>query len=243
MTRVGIITQARTTSTRLPNKVLMEIGGRRVLDHHIDRLLPSGFPVFVATTTNEADDPIADLADARGVGVHRGSESDVLARFAGCASEAGLEAVVRVTSDCPLIDPGVLTTVVARYLSDPGPRVYVSNVLERSFPRGFDVEVFSAEALAQANKQATSATQREHVTPYLYQRPEGEVELRHVLWPQDKSSYRVTLDTEQDLALITALIVEHGAARLDCAAIIDVLDHHPELVAINADIVQKGVEE
>ncbi|MCB8044824.1 hypothetical protein JM654_13600 [Microbacterium oxydans] len=101
MTRVGIITQARMTSTRLPGKVLLAAGGRTLLDHHIDRLQKLDLPLVVATTTNASDDPIAALAVSRGARVFRGSETDVLGRFAGAARDAGLDVVVRVTSDCP----------------------------------------------------------------------------------------------------------------------------------------------
>src|SRR5690606_18445145 len=104
VTRVGIITQARMTSTRLPGKVLTRIGGKSALEHHLDRLREADAPVIVATTTNASDDPLADRAESLGYSVFRGSEHDVLSRFAGAAREHALDVVVRVTSDCPLID-------------------------------------------------------------------------------------------------------------------------------------------
>jgi spore coat polysaccharide biosynthesis protein SpsF len=239
LTRVGIITQVRTTSSRLPGKVLIEIGGRRVLDHHLDRLEPTGLPVVVATTVNSADDPVVDIAAARGLACCRGSEDDVLSRFYSCAEANELEALVRVTSDCPLIDPGVITSGVDTYLSQDDPLCYVSNGMQRTFPRGLDFEVLSFRALSLAHQQATEPADREHVTTYLKNNAASGVRLHNVTWPVDKSMYRITLDTADDLTLIRALIEEYDAARLDCAGIIAVLDAHPELAALNAHVEQK----
>jgi spore coat polysaccharide biosynthesis protein SpsF len=242
MTRTGVVTQARLGSTRLPGKVLMEAGDRTMLDHHIDRLVTAGLPVFVATTDAQADDQLAEVVVRRDVPVFRGSETDVLSRYAGCARENQLDVVVRVTSDCPLIDGEVVAEGVARFLQlarEHGDDVFVSNTLERTYPRGLDFEVFAADALYRAEESATAPRDREHVTPWLYS---GAHRLSHLVqqrWPVDRSRYRVTLDTAEDLELIRRLIEEHGAASLDCAGIIDVLDDHPELVAINAHVAQK----
>lgn len=243
MTRVGIITQARTTSTRLPRKVLIEVAGKTLLDHHLDRLAASRLPVLVATTSNATDDEIAALAADRGLVVYRGSESDVLSRFHECAEENGLDVVVRVTSDCPLIDGELIASAVQEYVEAGDPWLYLSNALERTFPRGFDFEVFSAKALADAHAHAGEAAQREHVTPYLYANGSGRIHLRNIAWREDKSGYRVTLDTPDDLALIRALIEDHQAASLPCGEIIGVLDQHPELVAINRHVEQKKLGE
>lgn len=227
------------TSTRLPGKVLLELDGRPLLDYHLDRLASSGLPVFVATTLNDTDDPIVDLALARGVPVYRGSEADVLSRFAGCAVEHGLDVVVRVTSDCPLIDGRIIADAVSSYVEAGDPDLYLSNALVRTFPRGFDFEVFSGALLAEAHEQATAQFQREHVTPFLYGNANGRTRLQNVTWPEDKSAYRVTLDTPDDLLVIRALIEDHAAATLDCAGIIRVLDAHPEIAGLNAHVEQK----
>jgi spore coat polysaccharide biosynthesis protein SpsF len=238
VTRTGIVTQARTTSTRLPRKVLLEAGGRTMLDHHLDRLATSGLPVVVATTTNDTDDEIAALADGRGLPVHRGSEDDVLSRFHGAAVEHGLDVVVRVTSDCPLIDGPLIRDAVRDFVAAGDPALYLSNTLERSFPRGFDFEVFGAAALADAHARATRPAEREHVTPYLYA-GEGRAHLRSITWPVDRSAYRVTLDTPDDLLLIRALVEEHDAQRMTVGQVIALLDVHPELVALNSHVEQK----
>ena len=239
MTRVGVITQARTTSTRLPGKVLIDVAGRSLLDHHLDRLASTGAEVLVATTVNAADDPIADIAAGRGLACHRGSEHDVLGRFHDCATAAGLDVVVRVTSDCPLIDGHIVAAAIAQYVAARDDNLYLSNALRRTFPRGMDFEVFSAGALADAAQRATAPAHREHVTPYLYENAGGLTRLAHVTWPEDRSGYRITLDTPDDLTLIRALIEDHAAHRLDCAGIIALLDEHPELAGINSHVEQK----
>lgn len=239
MTRVGIITQARTTSTRLPEKVLLEAAGRTMLDHHLDRLEEAGLEVLVATTVNAADDRIADLAARRSILATRGSEEDVLARYAGAAEEAALDVVVRVTSDCPLIDARVIQRGVERYLELDDPYAYVSNTIDRTFPRGFDFEIFSAQALFEADAEASDPAEREHVTPYLYANRSGRVTLHPIRRHSDASRYRVTLDTREDLVLLRALIEEHGAQDLDAEAIIGILNAHPQLASLNAHVEQK----
>jgi spore coat polysaccharide biosynthesis protein SpsF len=236
LAHVGVVTQARMTSTRLPGKVLMTAGGRTMLAHHVTRLQGAGLPVYVATTTNATDDPIVAAAADLGVPVHRGSEDDVLGRYVGAVQEFGLETVVRVTSDCPLIDGEVVAGGVAVFEAAGDPRLYVSNTQPRSYPRGFEFEVFSAQALLEAGRDAHSPAEREHVTPYLYS---GLFPMRSVERTGDASAFRITLDTPEDLIVITRLIEEHAAADLDAEAIIAVLEAHPDLVAVNAHVQQK----
>lgn len=242
MTRIGVVTQARVGSTRLPGKVLIEAAGRTMLDHHIDRLSAAGLTVYVATTDTPGDDRLAELVQGRGLPVFRGSDDDVLSRYAGCARANELQVVVRVTADCPLIDGDVVAEGVTRFLQlyeEHGDDVYLSNTIERTYPRGLDFEVFAATALYRADRAATRRSDREHVTPWLYT---GADRLSHLVqqrWPVDRSHYRVTLDTAEDLELIRRLLEEHGAAGLDCAGLIRLLDRHPELVALNAEVAQK----
>jgi spore coat polysaccharide biosynthesis protein SpsF len=240
--RVGVVTQARMGSTRLPGKVWIEAAGRTMLDHHLDRLVAAGLDVYVATTDSADDDRVADLAQRRGIAAFRGSEEDVLSRFAGCARAHDLDVVVRVTSDCPLIDGDIVADGVTRFLQlreQHGDDVYLSNTLERTYPRGFDFEVVAAAALQRADREATARRDREHVTPWLYAGPHRLPHLVQVRRAVDRSSYRVTLDTAEDLELIRRLIEEYDAATLDCSGVIAVLDAHPELVALNADVAQR----
>jgi spore coat polysaccharide biosynthesis protein SpsF len=242
MTRVGIITQARTTSTRLPGKVLIAVAGQTLLEHHLDRLASAGAQVLVATTANAADDPIVDIALTRGLACHRGSEHDVLSRFHDCATSAGLDVIVRVTSDCPLIDGQIIAAAIEQYLATADENLYLSNALRRTFPRGMDFEIFSAHALVEAAHHATAPAHREHVTPYLYENVGGHTTIGHVTWSEDRSDYRITLDTPDDLTLIRTLIEDHHAHRLDCAGIVALLDQHPELARINQHIEQKTLD-
>ena len=242
MSRAGVVTQARVGSSRLPGKVLLEAAGRTMLDHHLDRLIAAGLDVCVATSGSPADDPVAALARGRGVPVFRGSEDDVLSRYAGCAREHGLDVVVRVTSDCPLIDGRVVAEGLDRFRQlrqQHGDELYLSNTLERTYPRGLDFEVFPAAALFRADREATAQADREHVTPWLYAGSHRLANLVQQCWPVDRSAYRVTLDTAEDLRLIRLLLEDHGAATLDCAGLVALLDAHPELVAVNAGVQQK----
>jgi spore coat polysaccharide biosynthesis protein SpsF len=243
--KIGIITQARATSTRLPAKVLLTAGGRTFLEHHLDRLLATDLPVIVATTTNDDDEPIVEIAEKAGLQVFRGSELDVLNRFAGAIRAHDLDGVVRVTSDCPLIDPDVVVAGVDRFRAEDDENLYISNCLERTYPRGMDYEIFSAARLLQADADATLPADREHVTSYLHQNRTGDIRLLNLPWPdsRDGSQYRLTLDTQDDRVLLTTLIEQYDAAQLDCAALVAVMEKHPELHALNEHIEQKKLGE
>ena len=239
--KIGIITQARATSTRLPAKVLLTAGGRSYLEHHLDHLQATGLPVIVATTTNEADEQIVEIAAKAGVPVFRGSELDVLSRFAGAIREHELDGVVRVTSDCPLIDPEVVAAGVDRFRTEAAENLYVSNCLERTYPRGMDYEVFSGTRLLKADAEATLPADREHVTSYLHQNRPGDIRLLNL--PFDGSphgaKYRLTLDTEDDRLLLATVIEDYDGLSLDCAQLVALMDAHPELAALNEHIEQK----
>lgn len=240
-TQVGIISQARMTSTRLPGKVLMPIGPKVVLQHHLDRLQQSGFPVFLAITTNLSDDPLAAFGAQQQVPVYRGDEQNVLQRYYEAARAFNLDIIVRVTSDCPLIDGVLVRKGIKEYIEKKDPGLYLSNCLVRTYPRGFDFEIFSFALLEEAFLQAREAGDLEHVTPYINQNKSGRVRFGHLTQPEDKSAYRVTLDTPEDLELIRLLIQDYQAHQLDAGAISRLLDAHPELVRINAMIEQKKV--
>ncbi|AII50406.1 cytidylyltransferase domain-containing protein [Hymenobacter sp. APR13] len=239
MKNVGIISQARMTSTRLPGKVLRPVAGQPLLLHHVQRLQASSLPLYLATTTNATDDVLAEFGAAHQLPCTRGPEDDVLARYQQCATAHNLDVIVRVTSDCPLLDGALVADAVRAYLAADNPRLYLSNVLERTFPRGFDFEVFSRELLEEAAAQATLPSDREHVTPYIHQNRSGRVQFQHVRRAEDRSAYRLTVDTADDFELIRQLIEDYAAAAISTDSLIALLDAHPELVALNAHIEQK----
>jgi spore coat polysaccharide biosynthesis protein SpsF len=241
MLKIGIITQARMTSTRLPAKVFKEAGGKSLLLHHIDRLRKTGFEIRIATTTNASDDCICDFAKTNKLSFYRGSEHNVLERFYETASEYKLDIIIRVTSDCPLIDPHLIRNSVEKYLKLNNDLLYMSNSIERTFARGFDFEIFSFRLLEDAFQNATEESDLEHVTPYIWKNKNGKTELFHVKQAIDNSDLRITVDTADDLLLIQRLIEDYNAATLSYVEIENTLRSHPELVSINSHIEQKKI--
>lgn len=227
------------TSTRLPGKVLMKIKGQPVLNYHLDRLQWSGIPIYIATTSHNSDDPIVELAKKEGIKYFRGSKHDVLERYYQCAEKYGLDTIIRVTSDCPLIDGLEIKKALDQYLKLNNEQLYLSNVLNRTYPRGLDFELFSFASLNYAYHHATLPGDREHVTPYINQNRSGKIERKDYLFEKDASSYRITLDTPEDLELITKLIEVYNAHELNTKELIQLLNKHPELTKINAHVEQK----
>ena len=173
--------------------------------------------------------------------VYRGSEDDVLDRYYRTARAFAAEAVVRVTSDCPLIDPAVVDRVVREFL-DAGPD-YASNILERTFPRGLDTEVVTREALARAWREAGEPYQRIHVTPYVYQHPD-RFRLLSVAAELDASGHRWTVDTAEDLALVRALYDRLGNGdAFGWRQALEVVEREPEIAALNRRVRHKALEE
>jgi spore coat polysaccharide biosynthesis protein SpsF len=239
--RVGIITQARMGSTRLPGKIMLEAKGKKLLQYHLDRLSWSGYPVIIATTLLPQDNLIVQFSEQHAIPYYRGDEANVLSRFYECALQFNLDIVVRVTSDCPLIDGNLIRQAVEEYITANDNTLYASNCLVRSYPRGFDFEIFSFDLLEEAHTKAILPLEKEHVTPYLYRNTTGNVTIRHFTNTQDHSQFRITLDMPEDYQLIKILLEEYHAETLSAEQIIQVLLNHPELAAINAHIEQKKV--
>jgi spore coat polysaccharide biosynthesis protein SpsF len=237
---LAIIVQARMGSTRLPGKVLMTVNGRPLLSYLLDRLERVEAPhrTIVATTTGDEDDAIVEVCAARGTAVHRGSADDVLDRYRGAAASAGAKLVARVTGDCPLIDPAIVDRVVAR--ARDGDCDYVSNTLERTFPRGLDVEVFTRHALDEAAAEAVEHFEREHVTPFLYRRPE-RYRVCNVANDRPEGHERWTVDTADDFALVSRIIAALAPTQpaFGLADIRALLDRHPDWRLLNAHVEQK----
>jgi spore coat polysaccharide biosynthesis protein SpsF len=240
--KVGIVTQARMTSTRLPGKVLLPVGGKPLLQWHIERLHWSGSPVFVATTTNTADDLVAELARTCGAAVVRGSEANVLARYTETARRHELDVIVRVTSDCPLIDGHLIRSALNRYEGRGATwKTYLTNCQRRTYPRGFDFEIMSKEALLLAEKNASQEYETEHVTPYIWKTRPDCFDIQHWTRTSDASAYRITVDEPADFEAVKLLIEEFGAGILQAEEIINVLQQNPRISALNRSVVQKTV--
>jgi spore coat polysaccharide biosynthesis protein SpsF len=235
-----IIIQARMTSTRLPGKVLMPVAGRPMLAQQIERLkcCTAVDEIVLATTTNLSDGPLVELARREGIGWFCGSEHDVLARYVGAAKQSQAEVVVRVTADCPLIDPQITDNVISELVSHDAECDYASNVLERTYPRGLDVEAFFWDALLRIDRLGRSKAAREHVTlvPRL-ERPELFL-CRSVVDNQNNANLRWTVDTERDLLLIRKLYEALDIATRSVAypEILIYVRAHPELARLNVDI-------
>jgi spore coat polysaccharide biosynthesis protein SpsF len=229
------------TSTRLPGKVLALAEGRPMLELMIERLrfVQEIDAIVIATTTNETDDLVVALAKRLGVGVSRGSEHDVLGRVLRAAQEYRADVIVELTGDCPLIDPAIVSKTI-RYYRDAGAQ-YVSNVLSRSYPDGMDTQVFATSVLADVDRRTNEPSDREHVSPYIYNHPEI-FSLANVAAPptEMRPDMRLTLDTANDLALIRAVFAALRPKHPDfsLAEIISFLDQNPKIAALNAATMQ-----
>lgn len=234
------IIQARMGSTRLSGKVLLPLLDKTVLDWVVYRVNQSRYitQTVIATTTHERDDRLVTHGEMAGWAMSRGSEDDVLDRYYQAARQYEADLVVRITSDCPLIDPVVLDRVITAYLSTAPMPDYTSNIQTRTYPRGLDTEVFSMAALETAWQQDNSAW-REHVTPYIYRTP-GRFHLTSVSNPTNYSTHRWTLDTPEDYSLIQHIYNAFGHGDFTWQDTLTLLEGHPDWIAINRDIQQKS---
>ncbi|MFQ5647314.1 MAG: cytidylyltransferase domain-containing protein [bacterium] len=236
--RPSAIIQARMTSSRLPGKVLKEVKGKPLLSYLIERLrLCSQLKKLVlATTTNAEDDPIARFAEKERLHIYRGSENDVLDRYYQAACMFQSDHVMRITADCPLIDPRLCDQLVTIYQESMVDYLH----LGPSFAEGVDSEIFSFKALEQAWNGARLKSEREHVTLYLHNHP--ELFKKKVLTNDtDDSKYRFTVDEPADFQVVKAILEElykEGASCFYTDEIKTFLDARPDLSSLNADIVR-----
>jgi spore coat polysaccharide biosynthesis protein SpsF len=223
------IVQARMSSTRLPGKVLADVEGEPLLALQLRRLERASRigRIVVATSDDRSDDAVAELARAVGVGVHRGPLDDVLTRFVG-AARGHRGPIVRLTGDCPLTDPELVDAVLEQLAATPG-ALYASNVEPRTFPDGLDVEALSPDALALADRLATRASDREHVTTIL--RGRRDVPSVSLTCADALGHLRWTVDDAQDLAFVRAVVARLGPRRHVAAAreILDAVRTPPSL--------------
>jgi spore coat polysaccharide biosynthesis protein SpsF len=237
--RTVAVIQARTGSTRLPGKVLLPLLGEPVLVRVVDRVRRARRldDTVLATTVEPGDDAIATLAEDRGWPVVRGSEADLLDRYLLAARTHDADRVVRITSDCPLIDPSLID-MVAEALERSGAD-YASNTLPpRTYPRGLDVEAFTRDALEQAGREDEDPGSREHATPFIYRNPE-RFRLVGVPGAENHADLRWTLDTPEDYALIERIYDALGRDDFAWTDALAVVAAHPEWTELNRHIRQK----
>jgi spore coat polysaccharide biosynthesis protein SpsF len=238
MTKVVTVIQARCSSTRLPGKILLPLAGAPLLARMVERVraAPRVGEVVVATTVDSADEATEELCRKHDIACYRGHATDLLDRHLRCAASRNAEVVLKIPSDCPLIDPAVIDRVIERYFASEVD--FASNLHPASYPDGQDVEVVALPALERAWAEASHDFEREHTTPYIWEHPE-KFRLLNVAWEtgQDLSmSHRLTIDYREDYELIR-LIYENLFAQnplFGLAEIMELLDRKPELRAINA---------
>ena len=233
------IVQARMGSTRLPGKVLLPLGDRPILFRVVERLrfVEGLADVVVATGASPANDPIRALCQAEGIPCYSGSEADVLDRYYQAALHFSADPILRVTSDCPLVDPAIVRQALELFEAGRDEIVYVG--FDPSFPDGLDVEVIAFEALEAAWREARLSSEREHVTPFIWKQPDR--------FPQDRirngttaSEERWTVDKPQDYEFVKAIHAAlcRSGRPFGMAEILSFLETHPELRQLNSGIVR-----
>ena len=234
-----IIVQARMTSTRLPGKVMKIVCDKPLLEHLIDRLKRVKYAdqIVIATTVNETDDQIVALCKKLDISCFRGSEEDVLGRYYEAAVEYGGDVIIRITSDCPLIDPHIVDQVIAYYVDNKDNVDYVSNCLNRTYPKGMGVEVFPSSILKEAYEEAKEAHDREHVTPFIKNRS-SRYRLGDIEHSTDLSHYRLTVDTPEDMELIRRIFesLYYQNPLFSLKDMLDQMERTPEWETINTHV-------
>lgn len=241
--KTTVIIQARMGSTRLPGKVLKLILGQPILARMIDRvkLAKTLDQIIIATSTKSADSAIVRLAKKLNIAYFRGPETDVLSRYYQAAQKFSADPIVRLTGDCPLIDPSIIDQAVTAFKADSYD--YVSNVHRRSYPRGMDVEVFSFKALKTAWSTTRSSYDREHVTPFIYN-PSNNFKLKHIIAPSGlhRPELRLVVDEMADLKLVRQIYrwLYPQKPQFKLEDILHLLDQHPQLISLNRSVAQKA---
>lgn len=232
-----IIVQARVGSTRLPGKILKTVLGKTFLEYLLERLnrVQGAKAVVVATTVGPQDDPVFDLCRRLNTPVTRGSEQDVLKRYFEAATLHHADPIIRVTSDCPLMDPAIVDRGIDFYRQNFPRYQYVSNNNEKSYPHGMDLEVFSYAALKAADAEAVKLEDREHVSPFITDHP-GRFPGASFKWDRDESRHRWTLDYPEDFALLEKIIssLYPKNPQFTLEDVLQLLKRHPDWVALNA---------
>lgn len=237
-------------SSRLPKKVLMDIGGIKSIDCQIQRMRKSKFidEIILATTINKEDDELEKFAELNQLPIYRGSENDVMLRILKAAQSISGDLQVQITGDCPLIDASIIDQVIEIYLKGNGNYDFVSNEIERSYPIGLDCRVFPVKVLESAEKICNDPVHRMHGSTYIYM-GEGKKSYacKNVYAPKKlrEPEFRWTLDEEADLKFIKRVIQHFNERTTDFTAIelMNWLKKNPDVININSNVIQKNIEE
>jgi spore coat polysaccharide biosynthesis protein SpsF len=249
MQNMSAIVQARMGSTRFPGKIMKKIEGKPVLWHVYDRLRHSKKldSIIIATTILKEDDSVEDFCKENNILFSRGSVEDVLSRYFFTAQKFSCENIVRITSDCPVIDPEIIDSMIEQFFAENKEKInidYLSNSLERTFPRGLEAEIFPFKTLEKTFNEATESYEKEHVTPYIYQHPEL-FKLKNYSSSKNYSNLRWTLDTNEDFQLMKEIyaILYDGDKIFLFNDILALMEKKPGLRNINNNIKQKKLGE
>lgn len=246
--KVAAIIQARLGSTRLPGKIFKGISGKPMLWHIVNRLFHSNLidAIIVATTNLPEDDKVQEFCEMNNILFYRGSSEDVLSRYYEAAAKFKADLIIRITSDCPVIDPLIIDNML-EYFFEENQSIeldYLSNVHPRTFPRGLDTEIFSFNSLTIAHNEATQQYEREHVTPYIYNHPE-KFRIKNFVNEKDYSFHRWTVDTQKDFLLIDEIYKTlYTKKKLFLFKdILNLFEKRPDLININQNVQQKKIGE
>lgn len=238
---IGCIIQARMSSERLPGKVLMNIEEDcTILNSVIEQVMYSNFieKIVVATTTDKIDDKIEEFLKKKQVSCFRGEPLDVLDRYYKCAKEHSFSEIVRITSDNPLIDPKIIDLVISEFKEKKFD--YICNFFPRTFPQGTEVEIFTFSTLHKTWLEAKKESEREHVTPYIYNNPE-KFKISNLEYKKNLSNLRWTVDREQDLKFVQEIKKRIDKKPIFMTDILEILEKNPDLIQINSNhIVNEG---
>lgn len=242
---VVILIQARLGSTRLPGKPLKQVLNKPLLHYLVDRLkrVKLADELVLATTDKPQDDPLVDFSKRVDMLYFRGSEDNVLERYYLAAKQSKANIIVRITSDCPLIDPLLIDHNLALFLEKYPHTDYQSNALKRTYPRGMEIEIFTFKSFEKVFTEAKRDEEKEHVTPYYYRHPELFT-IENIEGDGKNSHLRLTVDTSEDFELVRKIIEELYPQKQEftLSDIINLLKQNPEWQKINAHVKQKSID-
>ena len=242
--KIVVIIQARMTSTRLPKKIMLDLCGKPLLWHVVERVMQAKLidDIVLAIPDSSSNDQLESFMKQFDWKVFRGSEDDVLARYYHAATQFKADVIVRITSDCPLVDPKIIDKTIKQHVRDRND--YTAVGIEGGFPRGLDVEVFNFKSLEIAYSKAVDRSEREHVTLFIYQNPKlFKINFIEASGALRRPDIRLTVDTEEDLLLIRKIYsaLHNYGNHFTTEDVLAIIDSDPYLQSINKHIVQKDI--